>query len=170
MNDQQKRLAISVGALLGAFSLGYFVGKRFGNSKKAKKAITLQKLKWEEAHQLDQDKYKHKIAQIWNAYDKDGNGYLDPTELHGLIEDLYARLAEENTSGFLHDLFQEEPSAVSIRDAVRTAFSDRESVTSPEELVARFDTDKDGKISRAEFLAGFGMFLCEKIKAVSLDI
>jgi hypothetical protein len=112
------------------------------------------------------------VDEAWNAFDKDGNGVLDKSEMKDVIEGLLKRIASEQAAirGAVANMFQDaktdEKTEVKAADVSEEIFRDlqkrKEGLV--RELSGRLDVNKDGKVDYAEFKLLFANWFESKIQ------
>jgi len=111
------------------------------------------------------------VDEAWSAFDKDGNGVLDKTEMKEVIEGLLKRIASEQAAirGAVANMFQDakdEKTEVKAADVSEEIFRDlqkrKEGLV--RELAGRLDINKDGKVDYPEFKLLFANWFESKIQ------
>mmetsp|Transcript_20547 Transcript_20547/g.28717 ORF Transcript_20547/g.28717 Transcript_20547/m.28717 type:complete len:656 (+) Transcript_20547:142-2109(+) len=100
------------------------------------------------------------LEKMFNTYDADKNGYLDLDEIKHLLQDFVARLKEEIATTDIYSSFGIAKDAdVNPNEIIKTALAalpDPEDEATVKLLMARLDSNEDGKISLEEFVGSFG--------------
>lgn len=99
------------------------------------------------------DNLQNDCLSIWVKYDEDKSGFLDQKELNSLINDIAEIFFEKNWEDSLCEF---EPAKLLGKEKFKARWSDYfiSSVSTKCECV--IDEDMDGKISKEEFIKGFG--------------
>lgn len=171
-NKKEERQFLIYGILSGITMLGasYAVSK-FIEYRKHKRAVQLNevsllRLDWSIVHSLN----KEILHDLWDHYDKDGNGYLDAKEISELVSDVLklisiksagkaAKFENAVTSTFETAHKNSKLAEKIVKDknyafaVIQDLFSDpSKHAEYSKQILQRVDTNKDGFISKNEVL------------------
>jgi Ca2+-binding EF-hand superfamily protein len=120
-------------------------------------------------------------AQMWNTYDKNQNGLLEPEEAEAVAKEIFTKLVEEKNllvNAFQH-LF-DEPSSQQIpqqelgvmqQSYFSAADKMRQNILHySRDLISKLDRNRDGKVHKHEFVTKLGTYLSNLFKNEMISV
>jgi len=109
---------------------------------------------------------KEQIAALWEKFDADKSGALDGAEVRLLVKEVLGQIAQEKTvlTKYMQSMFDENTEAAQkqeihgrLKHLHGELYHRSEGVA--KQLMNRLDTNKDGKVTKEEFVQAFAQWL-----------
>jgi len=112
---------------------------------------------------------KEQIAALWEKYDTDKSGSLEPNEIKALVKAVLGQIYQEKSvlTKYMTHMFDDSTDHThkhEIHGRLRVLHKELHDKSDgvAKELFNRLDTDKNGKISKDEFVVAFALWLENK--------